>query len=164
MRVASTARAYGWWFAGVLAPHANALARRGRTAGVDLFVYGTLTAPGRVATLVDAYVFVGPARVEGLHPVEGRHPTLAPGGTGAGRLLRIDDDDVAAVDDYEGAPDLYVRVPIPLAGGDAVHTYVGDPAALGVADEVAWPGEGTLDERVRRYVADAEVVVRPIDS
>jgi gamma-glutamylcyclotransferase (GGCT)/AIG2-like uncharacterized protein YtfP len=80
---------------------------------MELFVYGTLTEPARVASLVEAYVFVGPARIEGLRPVQGRYPTLAPGGTVAGRVLRT--DEVDAVDAYEGVDDgLYVRVPVPF--------------------------------------------------
>jgi gamma-glutamylcyclotransferase (GGCT)/AIG2-like uncharacterized protein YtfP len=140
---------------------------------MDLFVYGTLTEPARVASVVDAYVFVGPARIDGLHPVEGRYPTLAPGGTGAGRLLRVDDAAVDAVDAYEGvAEGTYVRVAVPYApaGADGdddaprtVSTYVGDPDRLGVGDAVAFPGTGSLRERVRRYGADAGVSVRPVD-
>jgi gamma-glutamylcyclotransferase (GGCT)/AIG2-like uncharacterized protein YtfP len=158
---------------------------------MDLFVYGTLTEPARVASLVDAYVFVGPARIDGLRPVEGRHLTLAPGGTVAGRMLRT--DEVDAIDAYEGVGDgLYVRVPVPFesggtvadapghdrgggqnggseAGGgredggrDALQVYVGDPDRLGV--DVDWPGDGDLRERVVRYVAAESVVARPVHS
>ncbi|RCU46563.1 gamma-glutamylcyclotransferase [Haloplanus salinus] len=127
---------------------------------MDVFVYGTLTEPDRVASLVDAFVFVGAAVLEGCHPVAGRYPTLAPGGETAGRLLRTE-----AVDDldaYEGVDEgLYVRVPVPRTDGGTVAAYVGDPDALGVAEAVTWPGPGTLADRVRRYVEEESVVVRP---
>jgi len=55
---------------------------------MDVFVYGTLTEPERVAEVLDSYVYVGPATLFGLHLVEGRYPTLAPGGETGGRLLR----------------------------------------------------------------------------
>ena len=135
---------------------------------MDVFVYGTLTNPAQVAEVVDAYVFVGPAVVEGLHAVEGRYPTLAPGGRVAGRLLRT--DAVAALDAYEGVESgLYTRVSVPVAAGrgdptdpDSVDLYVGDPARLDVTESVAWPGTGTLRERVGHYLAEHDVRVRPV--
>ncbi|WP_435145148.1 gamma-glutamylcyclotransferase family protein [Halobaculum sp. P14] len=45
---------------------------------MDVFVYGTLTAPDRVAELLDSFVFVGPATLRGLRVVDGEYPTLAP--------------------------------------------------------------------------------------
>ncbi|WP_129114425.1 gamma-glutamylcyclotransferase family protein [Halegenticoccus tardaugens] len=137
---------------------------------MDVFVYGTLTDPTRVAALVDSYVFVGPALLRGFHPVEGRYPTLAPGGEVAGRILRTEEID--AIDAYEGVDrGLYARVEIPWADGgapdegapDAVAAYVGDPERLGVAASVEWPGSGPLAERVERHVADAGATVQPID-
>jgi gamma-glutamylcyclotransferase (GGCT)/AIG2-like uncharacterized protein YtfP len=132
---------------------------------MDTFVYGTLTEPARVAEVVESFVFVGAARLDGLHAVEGRYPTLAPGGSTAGRLLRT--DDVAALDAYEGVDDgLYVRVAVPVEGGeddpDEVAVYVGDPGRLDAP--AAWPGEGDLESRVAAYVARERVVVRPIRS
>jgi len=38
-----------------------------------------------------------------------------------------------------------------------VATYVGHPEKLGV--EAEWPGDGPFSERVRRYVADNDVVI-----
>ncbi|MFB6303480.1 MAG: gamma-glutamylcyclotransferase [Haloferacaceae archaeon] len=127
---------------------------------MDLFVYGTLTDRERVDALLDSYAFLGSARVEGLHVATGRYPTLLPGGTATGRLLST--DEVGTLDRYEGVPTgLYVRVPLPRAGGGTVETYVGDPAALGVDGD--WPGGGSLADRVRAYCAGAGVVVRPTD-
>ncbi|EJN59557.1 gamma-glutamylcyclotransferase family protein [Halogranum rubrum] len=134
---------------------------------MDTFVYGTLTNPEQVAQVVDSYSYVGAAVLEGLHPVEGRYPTLAPGGSVGGRLLRT--ADVAALDAYEGVDrDLYVRVSVPWVGdasqhGDRVAVYVGDPTLLDVADDVHWPGDGSLEARVERYVDDNDVTVRPAD-
>jgi gamma-glutamylcyclotransferase (GGCT)/AIG2-like uncharacterized protein YtfP len=133
---------------------------------MDVFVYGTLTNPARVADVVDAYVFVGPAVLEGLHAVEGRYPTLAPGDRVAGRLLRT--DDVAALDAYEGVDSgLYTRVSVPVAGErrdpsdpESVAVYVGDPDRLDVRESVSWPGNGPLGERVAGYVAANDVRVR----
>jgi gamma-glutamylcyclotransferase (GGCT)/AIG2-like uncharacterized protein YtfP len=124
----------------------------------EFFVYGTLTDPAQVAEVVDSFVFVGDAVLEGLHPVGGRYPTLAPGERTGGRLLRT--PDVDALDAYEG--DGYVRIAVPRTDGGEVAVYVGDPAALGA--DADWPGDGSFSERVRAYVTAADVVVRPVDS
>ena len=139
---------------------------------MDVFVYGTLTEPERVASVVDSYAFLGSAVLSGLHPVQGEYPTLAPGGETGGRLLRT--DDVAALDAYEGVEEgLYVRVAVPVAGeygdgiDDEVAVYVGDPARLGVADEVTWPDPdepqdgGGFDSRIRAYLRRHDVRVFP---
>jgi gamma-glutamylcyclotransferase (GGCT)/AIG2-like uncharacterized protein YtfP len=129
---------------------------------MDVFVYGTLTDPERVAEVVDSFVFVGGAVLEGCHPVDGRYPTLAPGGETAGRLLRTDEID--ALDAYEGVDSgLYVRVSAPRTDGGTVEMYVGDPSALDPAEPVEWPGTGPFAERVRRYFDDS-VVIRPQHS
>jgi len=47
---------------------------------MDVFVYGTLTEPERVAEVLDSYVYVGPATLFGLHLVEGRYPDDARAG------------------------------------------------------------------------------------
>jgi gamma-glutamylcyclotransferase (GGCT)/AIG2-like uncharacterized protein YtfP len=128
---------------------------------MDVFVYGTLTTPERVAEVVDSYAFVGPAHLHGLHIVEGRYPTLAPGGRAAGRLLRTDELD--RLDAYEGVDGgLYVRVSLPRTDGGEVAVYVGDPDRLGAA--VDWPGRGSFPERLRAYLADADVSVEPLSE
>lgn len=137
---------------------------------MDVFVYGTLTDPDRVAAVLDSYVFVGPAVLEGLHLVEGDYPTLAPGGRAAGRLLRT--DRVDALDAYEGVDDgLYVRVAVPRAteadpprdptAPDEIALYVGNPDDLDAVEAVDWPGTGSFEERVRRYVEREGVRVLP---
>lgn len=129
---------------------------------MDVFVYGTLTEPPRVERVVDSYAFVGGAVVRGVHPVDGRYPTLAPGGSVAGRLLRT--AEIRALDDYEGVDGgPYVRVSLPRADADgAVAVYVGDPVRLGVAD-ATWPGPGSFRERVERYVREHDVTVESAD-
>ena len=126
---------------------------------MDVFVYGTLTDRVRAAAVLGdgEFDFVGQARLCGLHRVEGRYPTLVPGGCVEGRLLRT--DRIEALDRYEGVADgLYVRVSVPDKGG-RVAVYVGDPDRLEVSEPVAWPGEGTFGERVERYVRDGGVSV-----
>lgn len=135
---------------------------------MDCFAYGTLTDPDRAASVLDGFEYRGEAVIDGLHRVEGRYPTLAPGGTTDGRILRT--DDVAALDSYEGVDrGLYVRVAVPCYGtgdgtedgtqnyGGEVHVYVGDPARLDADAE--WPGGGPFEERVERYVREADVEV-----
>jgi gamma-glutamylcyclotransferase (GGCT)/AIG2-like uncharacterized protein YtfP len=132
---------------------------------VLVFVYGTLTDPERVDAVLDDGAFEGPATLVGLHRVDGRYPTLAPGGTTAGRLLAT--DEVDALDAYEGVDrGLYVRAMVPLepsertAPGDReAAVYVGDPERLDA--DAAWPGKGPFAERVRRFLDEREVVVRP---
>jgi gamma-glutamylcyclotransferase (GGCT)/AIG2-like uncharacterized protein YtfP len=129
---------------------------------MDVFVYGTLTAPRRVREVVDSFAFLGDAVCRGLGPVEGTYPTLAPGGETPGRLLRVADADRAALDRYEGVSDgLYVRETVPRSDGGDAAVYVGDPDRLGA--DATWPGDGPFPERVRRYLRGSEVVVAPVD-
>lgn len=135
---------------------------------MDVFVYGTLTDPTQVARVVTDFEFRDDATLDGLHRVEGQYPTLAPGGKVAGRVLRT--TEIEKLDAYEGVESgLYVRVSVPwedsensLEGDEGVDVYVGDPDALGVRAE--WPGGGSFAERVRRFVREERVVVRPRDS
>lgn len=134
-----------------------------------VFVYGTLTDRARAREVLDgAPEFVADAVLEGCHRVDGDYPTLVPGGTCAGRLLRVQKPDLHRLDAYEGVDrGLYARVTVPFRGpvGDAsvgtVETYVGDPDALDAPG--SWPGEGTLAERVQAYVENEGVVVRRLD-
>lgn len=125
----------------------------------DVFVYGTLTEPDRVAEILESFVYVGPARLEGLHVVSGRYPTLAPGGQTAGRLLRTDEID--RLDAYEGVDrGLYVRRSVPRADDDTVELYVGNPDRFDA--DVEWPGDGPFADRVDAYLANTDVrVVSP---
>lgn len=123
-----------------------------------VFVYGTLTDPGLLARVLDDFEFESEATLSGLHRVDAAYPTLAPGGSTEGRLLRTPNLD--ALDAYEGVDrGLYARVSIPAPDGSA-ECYIGNPARLG-ADGVEWPGDGPFEERVREYVAREDVVVHP---
>ncbi|WP_313691989.1 gamma-glutamylcyclotransferase family protein [Halorarum halobium] len=122
---------------------------------MDVFVYGTLTNPERVREVLDSFVFVGPAVLDGLRVVDGKYPTLAPaegadsaggrdgGATGrmdgpavAGRLLRT--DEVDALDAYERVEDgLYVRVSVPLVADGASVDGPADGAPAGGDREAA---------------------------
>ena len=139
-----------------------------------VFVYGTLTDPERAERMLGRsediggpapgdgidYEFVGETTVDGLRRVEGEYPTLVPGGSVEGRLLRTTPRGIERLDAYEGVNrGLYVRVPIPREGGGRVRTYVGDPDRLGV--DADWPGEGPFRERVLAAVEDGVVVRRP---
>ena len=133
---------------------------------MDVFVYGILTEPERVAEVLDSFVFVGPATLTGLRLVEGRSPTLAPGGQTAGRLLRT--DEVAALDEYEGVEDgLYLRENVPLDAPeghpDRAAVYVGDPDRLDA--DATWPDDSAnrdqgFAEGVEAYLERADVRVR----
>lgn len=136
---------------------------------MDVFVYGTLTEPDRVAEVLDSYVYVGPATLFGLHLVEGQYPTLAPGGETAGRLLRT--EELETLDEYEGVEaELYRRVTVPLNAPDGhpedAAVYVGDPDKLDA--DAAWPGDGAgrddaelgFAERVDRYLEREDIRVR----
>lgn len=127
---------------------------------MDVFVYGTLTDPARVDALLTDFSFRGDATLVGLRRVEGQYPTLVPGDTTEGRIVRT--PEVDRLDRYEGVDrGLYRRVEVPLADGSGtVAVYVGDPDALG-ATEGTWPGEGPFRDRVERYLREAAVSVRP---
>lgn len=124
---------------------------------MDVFVYGTLRDPQRARELLGHADFGPDARLVGLHRVEGRYPTLAPGGETDGRILRPSEGGIETLDGYEGVDrGLYVRVRVPVGDeGEECWTYVGNPDALGV--DVSWPGDGTLKERVRRYIGCHDV-------
>lgn len=124
---------------------------------MDVFVYGTLRDPDRAREVLGHATFRPDARLVGLHRVEARYPTLAPGGETDGRVLRLREGDLGALDAYEGVDrGLYTRVRVPGEDGD-LWTYVGDPTALGAT--VTWPGEGSFPDRVRRYLDSHEVRV-----
>lgn len=149
-------------------------------APATVFVYGTLTEPTRVDDLLDNWEYDGPAVLAGFRRVDGRYPTLEPGGKTTGRLLVT--ADLETVDSYEGVDDgLYVRVAVPLISGDVSRAprppeardprrlgidrawlYVGDPTRLDAAAD--WPGDGAFPARVRQHVRTAGVTVRRVDG
>lgn len=122
-----------------------------------VFVYGTLTRSTRVSDLLEDWRFAGAAVLEGVHRVNGRYPTLAPGGQTAGRLLQT--PQLAVLDGYEGVDTgLYVRVAVPVVDGGQAWVYIGDPNRLEAAAD--WPGTGPFAERVRTYIESAPVRLR----
>ncbi len=123
---------------------------------VRVFVYGTLTDRERLETVLDRFS-LGPAAIlRGLHRVEGRYPTLAPGGNCEGRL--VETSDIDRLDAYEGVDrGLYVRVPLPVSNGDTAECYVGDPALLDA--DARWPGVGEFDERVYSHLDEHSVEI-----
>ena len=144
---------------------------------MDVFVYGTLTEPERVAEVLDSYVYVGPATLFGLHLVEARYPTLVPGGETAGRLLRT--EELETLDEYEGVGEkLYRRVAVPLDAPDGhpdeAAVYVGDPDRLdadagwsdggdgseGTGGDESDDGDSGFAERIDRYLKRTDVRVR----
>jgi len=127
---------------------------------MDVFVYGRLLDPHEALRVIPDVTFGPNATLDGLHTVERKHPTLAPGGSAAGQLLST--EQIGALDAYEGVDEgLYVRVEVPSADGGTVAAYVGDPDRLDSGASIEWPGEGELEERVARYVDREGVVVRP---
>lgn len=137
---------------------------------MDVFVYGTLTNPETVRAIVDSFVFVGPAVLEGLRVVDGEYPTLAPpdsGGDGrgdmagptvAGRLLRT--DEVDALDAYEGVENgLYVRVTVPVVDEGGVGTRrspTDDAGAVGARSDAGRSGDVVDGQEVSRRTSPIE--------
>lgn len=126
-------------------------------AATPCFVYGSLTEADRVDSLLDDWRFAGEAVLDGLHRVDGRYPTLAPGGRTTGRLLLTTELD--RLDAYEGVDrGLYVRVAVPVVEGDEAWLYVGDPDRLDAPAD--WPGPGAFADRVHRYLEAERVRLR----
>jgi gamma-glutamylcyclotransferase (GGCT)/AIG2-like uncharacterized protein YtfP len=125
---------------------------------MDVFVYGTLTEHTTAKAVLDDYEYRRPAELVGLHRIDGRYPTLAPGGTTAGRILET--PDIEALDEYEGVDrGLYCRKSIPRAdASDTVACYIGDPNAVNAPTD--WPGDGPFERQVERYCSQNDVVVR----
>ncbi|MFC6992796.1 gamma-glutamylcyclotransferase family protein [Haladaptatus sp. GCM10025707] len=128
---------------------------------MDVFVYGTLTERKTVEDVVSSYEFFGDAVLEGLKVVSGNYLTLgpAPGSEVEGKLLRT--ADIRSLDAYEGVESgLYVRVDVPGPDRD-IALYVGDPERLAVSEPVEWPGSGSFEARVTRYLQEKPIQVRP---
>ncbi len=129
-----------------------------------MFVYGTLVGAECADEVLDEWSFGPGAILDGLHRIAGEYPTLGPGGETVGRILRT--PEVKTLDAYEAVDrGLYVREAVPWAesapGPDSadVAVYVGDPERLDA--DATWPGEGPFAARVRRYLGDHSVCVRP---
>lgn len=128
---------------------------------MDVFTYGTLTDPARADAVLGEWTYGPDAVLDGLHRVEGEYPTLAPGGTVDGRILRT--EEVDALDRYEGVESgLYVRAEVPDVDGGMVAVYVGDPERLDAP--ASWPATGDFAARVAWYVRKHGVTVRSVDG
>lgn len=83
-----------------------------------LFVYGTLRAGERNHRHLRGAALVGPARTPPKFRLVdlGRYPALLEGGETSvvGEHYRVDDETLAALDELEGHPDLFVRTSIRL--------------------------------------------------
>nr|WP_076607686.1 gamma-glutamylcyclotransferase family protein [Natronorubrum thiooxidans] len=131
-----------------------------------VFVYGTLTDPDRVEVLLGdgpgEYELGSDAILEGLHRVDGRYPTLAPGGSVEGRLLAVDEPALERLDRYEGVDrGLYTRVAVSHTDRQSVWVYVGEPERLHIEAETSWPDEPSFREAVRSHLERAAVEIRP---
>jgi gamma-glutamylaminecyclotransferase len=133
---------------------------------MDVFVYGTLMDRERTQQILDQFEYTDRATLVGLHRVEGRYPTLVPGGRAQGRVLRIEDSELDTLDAYEGVNrGLYVRASVPASAPVATSTdkqtvevYVGNPDHLDVS--ATCPGNGSFTERVEQYIATHDVHVQ----
>jgi len=144
-----------------------------------VFVYGTLTDPEQVSTLLTEFTFGPSAVCHGLQRVDGRYPTLVPGGEVTGRLLSTPELD--RLDRYEGVDSgLYCRVRVPVESARGSETndadqndadgsvfdvetaavYVGDPSKLGVGPEVGWPDAEGFTQSVTAYLETHPVRIR----
>jgi len=145
-------------------------------------VYGTLTDRQQVSTLLTEFTFGPSAVCHGLQRVDGRYPTLVPGGEVAGRLLSTPELD--RLDRYEGVDrGLYCRVMVPVQSArssetndadqnDADHSafdvetaavYVGEPSKIGVGPEVGWPDAEGFSQSVTTYIEtnSVQITVEP---
>jgi gamma-glutamylcyclotransferase (GGCT)/AIG2-like uncharacterized protein YtfP len=93
-----------------------------------IFVYGTLMRGEPGADLLAAARFLGAARTTPRYLLLdlGAYPALCEGGACAvaGELYELDEALLAAIDDYEGHPDLFRRAPISLEGGAVAEGYL----------------------------------------
>ncbi|MXV63073.1 gamma-glutamylcyclotransferase [Natronorubrum sp. JWXQ-INN-674] len=126
---------------------------------MQVFVYGTLTDPEQVATLLGngsgEYEFVGSATLEGFHRADGEYPTLLPGGRVEGRLLDVDEQALERLDRYEGVDrGLYVRVAVPRSDGCGDRDRDGDGDGDGDGDKSGNRDRDGSREPVRIYVGD----------
>jgi gamma-glutamylaminecyclotransferase len=93
-----------------------------------LFVYGSLLSGEKHNEHLGGSRLVGAASTEPEYTLVdlGPYPALLADGTTSvsGEIYEVDGDVLAALDDFEGHPDEYRRMPVRLLGGDAAETYV----------------------------------------
>ena len=93
-----------------------------------VFVYGTLRRGEPNFALLKLALFVREAQTSPghtLYALDG-HPGMGPDGSTsvAGEVFEVDDETLTHLDALEGHPDWYLRVPITLADGETVETYI----------------------------------------
>ncbi len=95
---------------------------------MKLFVYGSLLSGEAHGARLGGSRLLGEARTEARYTLVdlGPYPALLEGGSTSvwGELYEVDGDVLAALDDFEGHPDEYRRVPVRLLSGDSVDSYV----------------------------------------
>ena len=95
---------------------------------MKLFVYGSLLAGEAHGARLGASRLLGDACTEPRYTLVdlGPYPAMLEGGSTSvwGEVYDVDGDVLAALDDFEGHPDEYRRVPVRLLSGDSVDAYI----------------------------------------
>ena len=95
---------------------------------MTLFVYGSLKRGGRHHDLLAGARFGGEACTPPIYALVqiGDYPALVEGGSSQvhGEIYVVDEALLAALDDFEGHPDLYERRRIVLEGGVEAEAYL----------------------------------------
>jgi gamma-glutamylaminecyclotransferase len=95
---------------------------------MKLFVYGSLLSGESHHDHLGASRLLGAASTEPVYTLVdlGPYPALLAGGTTSvsGEIYEVDADVLAALDDFEGHPDEYRRLPVQLVGDASAETYV----------------------------------------
>jgi len=93
-----------------------------------LFVYGSLLSGERHNDRLGGARLIGPALTEASYTLVdlGPYPALLDEGTTAvsGEIYEVDGVRLAALDEFEGHPDEYLRMPVRLVGGSPAEAYV----------------------------------------
>jgi len=95
---------------------------------MKLFVYGSLLSGERHSDRLGGSRRLGGAWTEARYTLVdlGRYPALLEGGTTSvsGEVYEVDADVLAELDEFEGHPDEYRRIPVGLVGGHSADAYV----------------------------------------
>ncbi len=106
----------------------QALPAPGRSS---VFVYGTLLLGEVNHHILRGARWIGPARTEARYALHdlGEYPAIVEGGSSAvaGELYAVDAATLDAMDQLEGHPRFYRRLPVVLLGGLPAETYVISP-------------------------------------
>lgn len=114
---------------------------------ITLFVYGTLMRNRRGHALLAGQQFLGTARTAPGYRMLRRnwYPCLVEDDRGyaiEGELWQVEDEAMAALDEYEGAADLFERRPLRIDGAEGVVAYFFLGERSGLADcGPRWDGE-----------------------